>query len=303
VPLPPALLRAPPPDRLLADGRGLGDRGDCPPRRPGDTPTPPDLPARSGLGSSSSFSVGLLHALHALQGQLVSKHDLALESIHVEQEILRETVGSQDQVLAAYGGLNQVSFFQNGEIAVRPLTVRRERIADLEAHLMLFYTGIRRTASDIAQGYVSDLPKKEAELALMVAMVQDGVSILNGPGDLAAFGQLLDEGWRMKRSLGPAVSNSFVDALYADARDAGALGGKLTGAGGGGFLLLFVPPRDQARVRARLSRLLHVPFRFEYGGSQIIFYDPEEDYSAAQEARDAGGIDAFRELSEVQRAP
>lgn len=256
-----------------------------------------DLPARSGMGSSSAFTVGLLHALYALKGEMPSKHQLATESIHVEQDLLKETVGSQDQVLAAYGGVNHVTFHTNGEIGVRPITISRERLAQLNDHLMLFYTGIIRTASDVAKSYVDDIDSKKRQLRIMRDLVEEAVALLNSKEDLSAFGHLLHEAWQAKRSLSTAVTNSDVDAIYETARNTGALGGKLTGAGGGGFMLLFAPPECQPAIREKLSKLLWVPFKFDFNGSQIIFYDPGEDYSAAAKDREARPIESFRELS------
>ena len=259
-----------------------------------------DLPARSGMGSSSAFTVGLLHALHALKGEIVGKRQLADESIYVEQDLLKETVGSQDQVLAAHGGLNQVVFQTNGEISVRPLTLPRERSQQLNDHLMLFYTGIIRTASDVAKSYAGDLEAKKRQLQILRDLVEEATVLLNGKQDLAGFGKLLHEAWQAKRSLSTQVTNSDVDAIYETARAAGALGGKLTGAGGGGFMLLFVPPACQRAVRERLNRLILVPFQFDFNGSQIIFYDPGEDYSAAEADRARLQLTTFKELASPQ---
>jgi len=193
-----------------------------------------DLLARSGMGSSSSFTVGLLHALHALKGQMPSKHQLAMESIHIEQEILKETVGSQDQVCAAYGGLNHILFFGNGEISVRPVTILPERMKELNSHLMLFYTGIKRTASTVAQSYVHGMEDRKRQLRILKNLVEEGLAILNSRQDITDFGRLLHEAWQAKRSLSSKVSNPQVDTLYEKALSGGAIGGKLTGAGGGG---------------------------------------------------------------------
>lgn len=257
-----------------------------------------DLPARSGMGSSSSFTVGLLHALHALQGRMPSKQQLAQESIFVEQELIKETVGSQDQVLSAYGGFNQVSFSRDGEIAVRPVTIARERLAELNAHLMLFFTGLKRTASDIAQTYVNDVAARERQLMAMSEMVKEGISVLNSGEDIGRFGALLHEAWQLKRTLSARVSNFCLEEVYQQALSAGALGGKLLGAGGGGFLVLFVRPEDQARVSAALGGLgtmIQVPFKFERSGSRVIFFDPEEDYSEQDVLRANGMRVVFRE--------
>jgi len=244
-----------------------------------------DLMARSGMGSSSSFTVGLLHALHALKGQMPSKHQLAIESIHVEQKILKETVGSQDQVCAAYGGLNHILFFPNREISVRPVTIQPERMKELNSHLMLFYTGIKRTASMVAQSYVNGIEERRRQFRIIKDLVEEGIAILNSGQDITAFGRLLHEAWQAKRDLSSKVSNPQVDTLYEKALSAGAIGGKLTGAGGGGFLLLFAPPAAHDPLKKALGSLIHVPFKFEFGGSQVIFFDPEEDYSALDMAR------------------
>ena len=255
-----------------------------------------DLPARSGVGSSSSFVVGLLHALHGLQGHIPSKQQLAMESIYIEQELLKETVGSQDQVSAAYGGFNQIIFLPNGEISVRPMTLTQERVRELSSHLMLFFTGITRTASDLAKSYVQNIESGERQLRMMSDMVNEGISILNSGQDITRFGELLHEAWQAKRGLSSKVSNSYVDEIYDQAISAGAIGGKLTGAGGGGFMLLFVPPSRQRRVREKLNKLLYIPFEFEFSGSQIIFLDPEKDYSAEERARANQPIQAFKQL-------
>lgn len=258
-----------------------------------------DLPARSGMGSSSAFTVGLLHALYALKGNMPSKQQLARESIHIEQEMIRETVGSQDQALAAYGGFNHLTFQQNGEISVRPVVLSRERIAELNDCLMLFYTGIKRTASNVADSYVNNMEASRRQLRIMKDLVEEAISILNGERDICEFGELMHEAWLAKKSLSATVSNPAVDGLYDRAIAAGAMGGKLTGAGGGGFLLLFVPPPAQTAVRGALSGLIHVPFHFEYSGSQIIFFEPEEDFSEVELDRKQNRIGRFVELEEV----
>jgi D-glycero-alpha-D-manno-heptose-7-phosphate kinase len=256
-----------------------------------------DLPARSGMGSSSAFTVGLLHALHALRGEMVTKRQLADESLYIEQEVLKETVGSQDQVLAAYGGLRHVKFRPDGDISANPVILPPERPAELKAHLMLFYTGIARTAADVAKSYVVGIESRARQLRIMKELVEESIDILASGMDIRAFGDLLHEAWQAKRSLSAAVSNSEVDELYERARAAGAIGGKLTGAGGGGFLLLFVPPEKQATVMEALDGLLHVPFEFESAGSQIIFYEPGVDYQKADQARRLQSPVCFRELS------
>jgi len=244
-----------------------------------------DLPARSGMGSSSSFTVGLLHALHALKGFMPSKRQLSEDSIYVEQDRLKETVGCQDQIFAAYGGLNHIQFSENGEISVRPVTLSMERVRELNSRLMLFFTGMTRTASAIADTYVNNIAEKETQMRAMLDMVDESIAILNSGRDITSFGKLLHESWQAKRSLSSSVSSPLVEDIYDEAMSAGAIGGKLLGAGGGGFILLFVHPADQPKVRERLGKLIHVPFSFEFSGSQIIFFEPEEDYSAQDAAR------------------
>lgn len=258
--------------------------------------TDADLPGRSGMGSSSAFTVGLLHAVHALQGRIMGKHSLATESIHLEQEILKEAVGSQDQVSAAYGGLNHVVFHPNGEISVQPVTITPQRISEFNSHLMMFYTGIRRTAASVAGTFVGDIEDRKRQLRIMKDLVAEGLAILNRTTELTGFGDLLHEAWLAKRSLSSSVSNKDVDSLYERARGAGAIGGKLTGAGGGGFLLLFAKPEKHEAIRAELSELIHVPFKFDFTGSQIIYYEPQSDYSAYEQSRAAQTIRPFREL-------
>jgi len=267
-----------------------------------------DLPARSGLGSSSSFVVGLLHALHALKGAIPGGERLAHEAIHMEQVRLKETVGCQDQVMAAHGGCQRIEFLSDGEIRVTPLTLHPERLEALNSHLMLFFTGIKRTAATIAQSYVSETASVEKQLSAMGSMVDEAMRILAGGADLTVLGRLLHEAWRAKRSLSKQVSNRVIDDIYATAQSAGAIGGKLLGAGGGGFMLLFAPPSAHERIRERLAKLVHVPFRFERAGSRIIFFDPGEDYSAQARLRMTRPVETFQESTEAlvgagRRAP
>lgn len=259
-----------------------------------------DLPARSGMGSSSSFTVGLLHALYALRGVMPTKNQLARESIHIEQDLIKETVGSQDQCAAAHGGFNHIVFHRDGEIEVRPLTLSASRLEELSSHLMLFYTGIMRTASDVADTYVENLGAKETLLNKMHGMVDQGIRILQGNRCICSFGELLNEAWEAKRDLSSNISNGVVDDIYCRAQENGAIGGKLIGAGGGGFLMLFVPPSAQARVREALCELLHVPFNFNRNGSQVIFYEPQsEDYRHSVRDRQKRCIQGFRELGKL----
>ncbi|MFA5261441.1 MAG: kinase [Candidatus Omnitrophota bacterium] len=232
-----------------------------------------DLPARTGLGSSSSFTVGLLNSLYALKGVMPTKERLAKEAIYIEQEMCRDNVGCQDQVLAAYGGFNFIEFGGANHLQVRRVTFRSDKIKKLENHLMLFFTGFARMASEIAAHQIRNIPKKTAELKTMHQMAYQAIDILNA-NDMLAFGKLLDESWKLKRGLSDKISTPFVDNMYASAKRAGAVGGKLLGAGGGGFLLLCVPPARQKSVREKLKKSLLIPFKFEDLGSQIIFYQP-----------------------------
>jgi D-glycero-alpha-D-manno-heptose-7-phosphate kinase len=234
-----------------------------------------DLPARSGLGSSSSFTVGLIHALSALQGRHISKEELANQAIYVEQEVIRENVGSQDQISAAFGGFNRVEFRQGGEFEVAPVILPKERQLELHRHLMLFFTGFSRLASEVAKSTIANFGARQTELTRIGAMVDEAIGILRHPSTpISEFGRLLDDGWRYKRSLSDKVSTAEIDKIYESARAAGALGGKLMGAGGGGFLVLFVPPDSQPAVSKRLAELIHVPFRFETDGSRVVLYQP-----------------------------
>lgn len=235
-----------------------------------------DLPARTGLGSSSSFTVGLLHALHALRGELVSKRVLAEQAIYIEQTVLQENVGVQDQIQSAFGGLNRINIRADGSFEVVPLVVQAERVADLQRHLLLLYTGLSRHASDIAAEQISTIGNKSFELNAMRAMVDEGERILAGQGALRDFGRLLHESWELKRSLSSKIAPTFVNEIYDVARKTGADGGKLLGAGGGGFMLIFVDPERRAAVLKALDKLLSVPFQFERGGTQLILYEAEQ---------------------------
>lgn len=245
-----------------------------------------DLPARTGLGSSSSFTVGLLHALYALKGIMANKRKLAVDAIHIEQERLRESVGSQDQISAAFGGFNRIDFDAEGNFRVSPLVMAKGRLELLQQHLMIFFTGISRTASEIAAAQIKATQSKERELKAMSQSVDEAMRILVGGGDLSAFGELLHDNWLLKKSLTDRVTTPRIDAIYEVACRAGATGGKLLGAGGGGFILFFVGLERQIRVKEALKDLLHIPFRFEPHGSQIILYEPSTAESSAQPVAD-----------------
>ncbi len=235
-----------------------------------------DLPARSGLGSSSSFTVGLIHALHALRGRHVSKHDLAREAIHVEQEVIGESVGSQDQVAASYGGLNRIDFRVDEGFEVRPIVLSRDRRAELHGHLMLCFTGLSRFAHEVARSQLANFSRRRAELQRMRGLVDAAIALLHDSGlPITGFGRLLAEAWECKRSLSDQVSTPEIDRIYDAARSCGAIGGKLLGAGGGGFLLLFAPPDAQPGIRKRLENLVHVPFEFDTDGSRVVLYQPD----------------------------
>jgi D-glycero-alpha-D-manno-heptose-7-phosphate kinase len=239
-----------------------------------------DLPANSGIASSSAFTVGFLNALSTLRGSLLSKRQLALDAIHVEQDLIKENVGSQDQVATAFGGFNKIEFGGAEKITISPISLSPEKLKALEDHCMLFFTGFSRNASDIAAEQIKNTKAngKEKELRAMGTMVGEAVAILNGGGTLQDFGKLLHESWMLKRSLSSRITNPHIDEMYNVAREAGALGGKLLGAGGGGFMLIFAEPKHQPLVIRKLGAFLHVPFRFERAGSQVIFYEPEERY-------------------------
>ncbi len=232
-----------------------------------------DLPARTGMGSSSAFAVGLIKGLMALKGQMIGKHELALKAIELEQNQLKDVVGSQDQVATAYGGFNVIRFWRSGDIQVEPVTVPRSRILELESHLMLFYTGTSRFSSEIASKVIANLDRKQSVLRQMHQMVDEAVSILNSQESLDTFGKLLHEAWLLKRDLSPGVTSSQVDTIYETAINNGAMGGKLLGAGGAGFMVFYVPAEKQEAVKQALSQLLWVPFAFEREGSTIIYYD------------------------------
>ncbi len=239
-----------------------------------------DLPKMTGLGTSSSFTVGLLHALHALRNETRTPLQLATEAIHVERDRCGDRVGSQDQVSAAFGGLNHIRFAPDDSIAVTPVALPAERMAEFQDSLLLFFTGFSRYSSEVVAEQLQNIPQKGAELAEMAAMVDQGLDILTKGSDLSDFGRLLHESWMLKRSLSGRVSTPEIDAMYAAARQAGAVGGKITGAGGGGFLLLYVEPDRREAVRQALASLLHVPFDLDHAGSQIIFSNPTPVESA-----------------------
>lgn len=233
-----------------------------------------DLPAGTGMGTSSSFTVALLHALSTLIGKAITKQWLAEEAIHIEQDLCEECVGSQDQTATAYGGTNRIDF-SSSRILVNP--VNPDRAKELESKLMLFFTGFQRNAVDIEKEKLSHIVDKSSHFKGLYELVDMGEETLNSSGDLAEFGRLLDVGWQLKKNMADKTSTDYIDFLYQKGLDAGAIGGKLLGAGGGGFLLLYVEPSKQKDVRQAMRSLLQVPFKFENRGSEIIVNNGEDN--------------------------
>ena len=234
-----------------------------------------DLPARSGLGSSSAFTVGLVHALQGLNGQMASQQNLAKNAIHIEQNIIGENVGSQDQISAAYGGLNRIDFHRNDSFDVTPIIIPGHRSEELHSHLMLCFTGFSRIADEIAKSQIDNFKNREPELKRMREMVDEAISILASSNvTIDDFGKLLADSWKFKRSLSERVSTPEIDHIYDEALRCGAIGGKILGAGGGGFMLLFAKPERHAEIRERLKSLVHVSFNFEDAGSRVVLYQP-----------------------------
>jgi len=232
-----------------------------------------DLPAQSGLGSSSTFTVGLLMAGYALNNQMRTKNQLAHDAIEIEQRRIGEAVGSQDQTAAAFGGFNRINFGGYRELEVTPLTISTEKMRNLEDHLMLFFTGFSRNASDIAQKQIEITSSKTKELDIMVELCIEAEELLvSSENGFLEWGELLNEQWKVKKSMTNLITNSKIDDMYEVGIRSGALGGKLLGAGGGGFILFLVPPEKHEQLKANLNNILHVPFRFDFSGSQIVYY-------------------------------
>ncbi len=233
-----------------------------------------DLPARSGLGSSSAFTVGMLNSLYALKGSIISKSELAKQAIHIERNVLKENVGSQDQVAVAYGGFNKITFHKDHNFLIEPMTIQKERLVQLNKHLMLIFTGFSRFASEIAAEQIQNTANRKRELTAMKEMVDHAVGVLNSDDDIIEFGKLLHESWQLKKCLSKKISSQELDNLYENALRCGAVGGKLLGAGGGGFMLLFVHPENREKLREGLKNYLEVEFSFDREGSQVIYYNP-----------------------------
>ena len=233
-----------------------------------------DLPARTGLGTSSSFAVGLLLAFESLKGRYIDKYTLANDAIFLERTLCEESGGVQDQIAASFGGLNKIEFSQDG-FHVNPIIISRQRRSELNHNLMLFFTGFSRFSSDIQQVHQSKIRDKHRQLLEICSLVGEAESILTGNGDLQEFGRLLDESWKLKRGINKLVSSDSIDYIYQRALSNGAVGGKLLGAGGGGFLLFYVEPENQERVRLALRDLKEIPFKFEDIGTRVLYFVPE----------------------------
>ena len=232
-----------------------------------------DVPAQSGLGSSSTFTVGMLHALHSLQNRMPTKRQLAIEAIHVEQELIGEAVGSQDQTAAAFGGINYIRFNRVREIDVDPVILSQERLLELQENLLLVFTGFSRSASEMAKLQIAVTPHKTIELAAMTDLCDQALNCLTDEQkSLDEFGRLLKEQWRIKRGLTEKISNPEIEGIYDLAIKNGALGGKLLGAGGGGFMLFYARKEQHESIRTALHRRMFVPFRFDFTGSKIVYF-------------------------------
>ncbi len=235
-----------------------------------------DLPARSGLGTSSSFAVGMLNAFYALKGKYADKKKLADEAIYLERILCKEAGGWQDQIAASYGGFNRINFDSNG-YEVLPVIISPERKQRLNENLLMFFTGFTRFSSDVQKANnISETKEKRAQLKKMYELVEEAESVLiDKDRDLDYFGRLLDITWKLKRHTGISISTDSIDEFYAKGMKAGALGGKLLGAGGGGFLIFYVQPEKQEAVKKVMKELMYIPFEFENGGTRVIHYSPE----------------------------
>jgi D-glycero-alpha-D-manno-heptose-7-phosphate kinase len=235
-----------------------------------------DIPARSGMGSSSAFTVGLLNSLYALEGKMITKEHLTKAAIYIEQELIKENVGSQDQTSAAYGGLNIIEFVPNSEIVVTPIIIKPERLREFEKNLVLIFTGFSRIASEVAEDKIQNIPNNSDNLSQMEVLVDKAYQIIISPNkSLSEFGELLNETWHLKKRLSKKITMPEVDEIYETAIKSGAIGGKLCGAGRGGFMVFYVEQKNQTKLLDALKRYLHVPFNFDFDGSKIIFYKPD----------------------------
>jgi len=242
-----------------------------------------DLPARSGLGSSSSFAAGFISALHAMNSIYISKKELAEASINMEKNILKENVGMQDQIATAYGGFNHITFNKNDSFNVAPVILPLKNFKTLQKNILLFFTGRSRTASVLAGQQIKAIKSKIQVLNEMKAMVPEALKILNSKNSgMEDFGSLLHESWLLKKSITKEISNSFIDDIYKAGIKSGASGGKILGAGGGGFIIFYVKSEHQKNVIKKLKDLVHVPFMFDSSGSNIIYNNVDQNYSTSK---------------------
>lgn len=234
-----------------------------------------DIPARSGVGSSSTFTVGLLNSIYAFNSKIISPYELASEAINIEKNILKESVGFQDQIAAAYGGFNKIKFTKKNNFAVEPLICDQKRLSVLNDNLFLFFTGVSRYSSDLIKHQIQNIELKEKELYRISEMVDMGIKIINSPDiNIDEFGKLLHQSWLYKKSLSNLISNEDIDSIYNTALKNGAIGGKILGAGGGGFILFYAPKKNHAKLIKALQNLVYVPFKFEKEGSKVVLYNP-----------------------------
>jgi D-glycero-alpha-D-manno-heptose-7-phosphate kinase len=234
-----------------------------------------DLPARSGIGSSSSFTVGLINVINALKGEQISKEDLAKQAIYIEQKVLKESVGSQDQILASFGGFNRINFYPDDTFDITPVIISKGLTDQLQSHMLLFFTGFSRFSSAIARDKMANFKSRFRELTQIKQMVDEGLSILQSPSTpITELGKLLHESWQLKRSLSDKVSTPEIDTIYQAGLSAGAIGGKILGAGGGGFILFFAKPENHKNICKSLKGLVQVSFCFDNIGSKIVLYEP-----------------------------
>lgn len=238
-----------------------------------------DLPARSGIGSSSSFTVGTINALSNLYGIKKSKKKLAEEAIYLEKQILKESVGYQDQIAAAYGGLNHIKFLKNKKFQVKKIKLSKKRKKELNDHLLLVFSGVNRTASKIVKKMLKNYKAKDKNLYALKEKVLEGIKILESNINIKEFGHLLDESWKEKKQLSNNISNNYINEIYEIAKKNGALGGKILGAGGGGFIIFFAEPKYHKKILKKLDNLIHIPFKFEDEGASVLVKLNNEKYN------------------------
>lgn len=237
-----------------------------------------DVPACSGLGSSSTFTVGLLNSLNGLLGRISGKESLATAAIHVEQNLIKENVGSQDQIAAAFGGMNRIDFRTDGTFAVNAMTLDSRFMDEMQRSFLMVFTGFQRMASDIAEEQIRNTPQKQKEILAIREIAEEATALLSRSNkSVRELGELLNQQWKIKRTLTTKISNSRIDDIYRTGMGAGASGGKLLGAGGGGFMLFIAEPETHADILEALGGLVHVPFKIDNAGSQVIYYTPAQE--------------------------